>query len=306
MSKDLISANDLSIEDLRHYLDLAARAEALPRQELVRLLPGHVLAVMFFEPSTRTRLSFEAAMSRLGGSVIGFSDTTTTSVKKGESLLDTVRTLECYADILVIRHPREGVARLAGEATRVPVLNAGDGTNQHPTQTLLDLYTIQKQLGRIDGLRVALAGDLKYGRTVHSLVRALRMFDGVEFVLASPESLRLPGYLEYDERGREVHFEETGDLRDALSRCDVLYMTRIQRERFADPVDYERVKDAFRLDASMLEGAPGHLRVLHPLPRVNEIATDVDGTPHAGYFEQVRNGMIMREAILLHHLGVWT
>ncbi len=304
MNKDLISANDLTLADLELYLAKAAVAEAMPRRELVEVLRGYVLAVIFYEPSTRTRLSFEAAMHRLGGGVIGFSDTSTTSVKKGESFLDTVHTLEQYADILVVRHPQEGVARLAGEGASIPILNAGDGANQHPTQTLLDLYTIQKFFGAVSGLKICLAGDLKYSRTVHSLLKALQMFGGVEVVLASPPSLELPPYLKLDDAGDELDIAQTHDLRAGIEGADLVYMTRIQRERFPDEVEYAKVKDAFRLDRAMLEGVPDHFKVMHPLPRVKEIATDVDDTPYAGYFQQVRSGMIIREAILSLHLGV--
>ncbi|MBN1337249.1 MAG: aspartate carbamoyltransferase [Deltaproteobacteria bacterium] len=299
--KDLLSAQDLSLEDLQHYLDLAGRIEAIPPVDRRGLLPGKILATLFYEPSTRTRLSFDSAMHRLGGSVLGFSGHEATSVSKGETIRDTVRTVENYADIIVIRHPREGSARIAAEAARVPVINAGDGANQHPTQTLLDLYTILKFLGRLSDLRIALVGDLKYSRTVHSLFRALHLFGNVEFVLVSPPSLALPDYL----KSPDHRFYETHELEGALGTCDIVYMTRIQRERFPDAVDYEKVKDAYRLEASMLEGARPGCRVLHPLPRVNEIAPDVDSTPHSGYFEQVAYGVTVRQAILLHHLGVW-
>lgn len=302
--KDLISAEDLSLEQLRHYLDLAARVEEAPPDVRARLLPGKVLAVMFYEPSTRTRLSFEAAMCRLGGSVIGFSDTQSTSVKKGESLSDTIHTVEQYADVLVLRHPQEGAARLTADLSRLPVLNAGDGANQHPTQTLLDLYTIQRFFGRVGELKIALAGDLKYSRTVHSLFRALMKFDDIEFTLVSPETLRLPEYLTRGVGGRDPVFTETPDITDALQSCDIVYMTRIQKERFADHVEYEKVKDAYCIEAKMLEGVNKQLKILHPLPRVNEISHDVDETPYAGYFEQVGNGLTMRQAILLDVLGV--
>ncbi len=304
MKRDLISINDLSREAIEAYLAGAAAIERVPRRHKLELLRGFILLEMFFEPSTRTKLSFEAAMRRLGGDVIGFSDVSTTSVKKGESFLDTVRTVENYADIMVIRHHQEGAARLAAVTSRLPVLNAGDGTNQHPTQTLLDLYTIKKFFGRITGLKICLAGDLKYSRTVYSLLRTLRLFEDNEFLLASPDALRVPEYLKYDDAGRRQSFVETDDLHAAVCNCDVLYMTRIQRERFPDIVEYEKVKNIFRLDAAMLEGARPHLKVLHPLPRVDEITADVDATGHAGYFEQVGNGVIMREAVLLHHLGV--
>lgn len=303
VKKDLISIDDLSIEDLEGHLARAERVEQIPRRERAAMLPGSVLMCMFYEPSTRTKLSFDAAIARLGGSALGFSGTATTSVAKGESLADTIHTVERYADALVIRHPREGTARLAAGLSRLPVINAGDGANQHPTQTLLDLFTLKKLFGRVGGLKVALAGDLKYSRTVHSLFRALLKFDAVRFLLVSPESLRIPDYLKVDEKGGRLPVAETEDLSEAIRECDLVYMTRIQKERFPDPLDYERVKDSYCLDADMLKGAPSHLKVLHPLPRVNEIAPDVDGTVHAGYFDQVENGLIMRQAILLDALG---
>jgi len=304
MKRDLISINDLDRADIERYLHLAAVVEGLPREHRLSLLRGFILLEMFFEPSTRTKLSFEAAMRRLGGDVMGFADVSSTSVKKGETFLDTVKTVENYADVLVIRHSQEGAARLAAQASRLPVLNAGDGTNQHPSQTLLDLYTIQRFFGRVEGLRICLAGDLKYSRTVFSLLKTLMMFPGNEFVLCSPEALRVPDYLKYDEDGHRLSFVETDDLAAAVAHCDVLYMTRIQRERFGDVLEYERVKDVFVLDAAMLRHARPHMKVMHPLPRVREIALDVDATPHAGYFEQVANGMTMRQAILLEALGV--
>jgi aspartate carbamoyltransferase catalytic subunit len=304
MKLDLISINDLERADIERYLAQAAAIEDVPRLEKLDILRGYILMEMFFEPSTRTKLSFEAAMRRLGGEVMGFSDVSTTSVKKGESFRDTIRTVEQYADILVCRHAKEGTARLAAQTSKLPVLNAGDGTNQHPTQTLLDMYTIKKFFGRVHGLKICLAGDLRYSRTVYSLLKTLMMFEGNEFLLCSPESLRVPEYLKYDEEGRRQSFVETDDLQAAVRNCDVLYVTRIQKERFADIVEYEKVKNVFELNAAMLQGVRPHMKVLHPLPRVNEIHSDVDDTPHAGYFEQVYNGMIMRQAILMHHLGV--
>jgi aspartate carbamoyltransferase catalytic subunit len=304
MKLDLISINDLERADIERYLAQAAAIEDVPRLEKLDILRGYILMEMFFEPSTRTKLSFEAAMRRLGGEVMGFSDVSTTSVKKGESFRDTIRTVEQYADILVCRHAKEGTARLAAQTSKLPVLNAGDGTNQHPTQTLLDMYTIKKFFGRVHGLKICLAGDLRYSRTVYSLLKTLMMFEGNEFLLCSPESLRVPEYLKYDEEGRRQRFVETDDLQAAVRNCDVLYVTRIQKERFADIVEYEKVKNVFELNAAMLQGVRPHMKVLHPLPRVNEIHSDVDDTPHAGYFEQVYNGMIMRQAILMHHLGV--
>ncbi|MGC4116871.1 MAG: aspartate carbamoyltransferase [Myxococcales bacterium] len=305
MKRDLISIDDLTRAEIDRYLALAAKVEAFSPEAKRTKLPGRVLAVLFYEPSTRTRLSFESAMCRLGGSVLGFSEAASTSVAKGESLRDTGRTIEQYADAMVIRHPREGAARAVAEAVRVPVINAGDGANQHPSQTLLDLYTIQKFFGGLQsGLRIALVGDLKYSRTVHSLVQALALFPGIEFLAVSPPALRLPPYLRETGHAKRVAFRETEDLREALQTCDVVYMTRIQKERFGDPVEYEKVKNAYLLTAEMLEGAKPGLRVMHPLPRVNEIAPDVDETENAGYFEQVGNGVIVRQAVLMDLLGV--
>lgn len=304
MKKDLVSIDDLSLEQLERYLLLAATVENTPERDKAQLLLGRLLMVLFFEPSTRTRLSFEAAMKKLGGSVAGFSETAATSVSKGESFLDTIRTVEQYGDALVMRHPKEGAARLAAERCHLPVINAGDGANQHPSQTLLDLYTIQKFFGRLNGLRIALVGDLRYSRTVYSLLHALRRYKDNRFVLVSPPSLRLAEHLQVVQAGETVAFHQTTDLREAVRDCDLIYMTRIQKERFGDLLEYEKVKDSYVLDAALLREAPAHQRVMHPLPRVGEIARDVDDTPHAGYFEQVRNGLFMRQAILLNVLGV--
>jgi len=304
MKRNLISMNDLTFDEIDKYLSLAQQVDSLPPEEKLALLKGRILAVLFYEPSTRTRLSFESAMYRLGGNVLGFSESFSTSVAKGESLADTVRTIEQYADVMVIRHPRDGAARLAADCTRIPVINAGDGTNQHPTQTLLDLLTIRKLFGHIDGLSIAFAGDLKYSRTVHSLIQALLKFKNVSFTLVSPESLRLPAYLKPPPPSSA--FRETSDILDAIHSCDLVYMTRIQKERFADLVEFEKVKNSYCIDAAMLASAPDHLRVLHPLPRVNEIATSVDTTPHAAYFQQVGAGVAIRQAVLLDLLEVRT
>jgi len=304
MKKDLISMEDLTLDEIKDYLRVAHLVEKMPDAERYRLLPGKIMAALFFEPSTRTRLSFEAAMQRLGGGVIGFAGSSATSVTKGESFSDTIHTVENYCDIMVVRHPGEGTARLAAQESRLPVINAGDGSNQHPTQTLLDLFTIEKDLGHIPGITVAFVGDLKYSRTVHSLIRALMKFDVTRFILVAPESLRLPKYFMMSDQPGKYQFYETNLLEEAIPRCDILYMTRIQRERFPDLVEYEKVKDSYLLTAAMLNEAKSHMRVLHPLPRVNEIAYDVDQTKFAGYFPQARNGVIMRQAILLKHLGV--
>jgi len=300
MKRDLISMHDLKAEDIQVYLDTAVRVEMISLKDRFQLLQGKIMASLFFEASTRTRLSFEAAMYRLGGNVIGFAEQAATSVSKGESFSDTIHTVESYSDVIVIRHPKEGTSRHAAQISYLPVINAGDGTNQHPTQTLLDLYTIIKNFKKIEGLRIAFVGDLKYSRTVHSLLQALIKFRVNEFMLVSPESLRLPEYLKRVKTDFPVTFVETKNLEDAIPYADIIYMTRIQRERFPDQIEYEKVKDAFCLNAGMLKNAPEQLKVLHPLPRVNEIAPDVDETPHAEYFRQAKNGLIMRQAILLN------
>ena len=302
MKKNLISMDDLTIEEIKDFLALAKRVEKMPVGERVEFLRGMIMAAMFFEPSTRTRLSFEAAMYRLGGNVIGFAEQAATSVSKGESFSDTIHTVENYSDILVIRHPAEGTARLAGEISHLPVINAGDGSNQHPTQTLLDLFTIEKYFSKITGLKIAFVGDLKYSRTVHSLLMALMKFGVTDFTFIAPKSLKLPGYFKPDDE--KYTFNETESLEEVISSCDVLYMTRIQKERFPDILEYEKVKDSYIIDAKLLENASENLKVLHPLPRVNEINYDIDNTKHAGYFPQARNGLIMRQAILLKLLGV--
>jgi aspartate carbamoyltransferase catalytic subunit len=294
MLSHLISIDDLPKEEILSLLALAARVEATPRRDLFRRLEGVILATLFFEPSTRTRLSFETAMARLGGRTVGFSEATASSTAKGESFSDTIRTVARYADVIALRHPLEGTARRAAEVSRKPIVNGGDGANQHPTQTLLDLYTLRKCFGRLEGLDIAIAGDLKYSRTVHSLLKALARFDGIKVRLISPKSLRLA-----DGLAQGLRTEETESLAEGLRGADVLYMTRIQRERFPDPLEYEKVKNVYRLDAAMLKGMPDTFRVLHPLPRVSEIAPDVDETPYAAYFDQAENGVLMREAIFL-------
>jgi len=303
MKRNLISLDNRSRNAIVDFLDRAAQFEVMPASKKEKLLSGKILGVLFFEASTRTRLSFESTMLRLGGQVIGFSEAINTSVVKGESLQDTIRTVENYCDVIVIRHPREGAARLAAEISHIPIINAGDGSNQHPTQTLLDLFTMQKLYGQIDKLKIAMVGDLKYSRTVHSLVHALVKFKDVEFLLVSPDSLRLPEYVTSALETGSFHARETTDLREAVDSCDVIYMTRIQRERFPDPLEYEKVKDSYRLDAALLKNAPPRLKILHPLPRINEISVDVDSTPHAAYFQQVACGLIMRQGILYSILG---
>jgi len=302
--RDVVSIRDFSKEDIEFVLNVAERLEEeLKAKGSLDYARGKILATLFFEPSTRTRLSFESAMHRLGGSVIGFSSASSTSVKKGESLADTIRTVEQYSDVIVIRHPLEGAARLAAEVAEVPVINAGDGSNQHPTQTLLDLYTIKRAFGRIDGLTIGLLGDLKYGRTVHSLAEALAFYD-VELYLISPELLRMPKHIveELKERGVKVH--ETTDLEGAIPELDVLYVTRIQRERFPDEEEYLKVKGSYQVNCKLLKNAKESLKVMHPLPRVDEIHPEVDGSEHALYFRQVFSGVPVRMALLGLTLGV--
>jgi len=295
---DIISVRHFRPQELRTLLSIVARFEG----NQPGLLAGKVLAALFFEPSTRTRLSFESAMARLGGSVIGFADAGISSAAKGETLQDTIRIVENYCDIFVIRHPREGSARAAADATSLPVINGGDGSNQHPTQTLLDLYTIQRRMGRTTGLRIGFVGDLKYGRAAHSLVEAVAML-GNELVLIAPESLRLPKRYLAELGAIGASYEQTGDLPGAIPTLDVLYVTRIQRERFADPLNYERVKNVYQVNRDAVDAGKDGLIVMHPLPRVNEIHPDVDDSPRAAYFEQAKNGVTVRKALLALLMG---
>ncbi len=298
--KDIISIRDLTREQMLHILGLAKKTESLKSSD--NLLAGKILATLFYEPSTRTRLSFESAMMRLGGRVTGFSDPAGSSVAKGETLYDTIKMVEGYCDIIVIRHPVDGAARLAADTAKVPVINAGDGANQHPTQTLLDLYTIQKSKGGLEKLKVAMVGDLKYGRTVHSLAYALSLFN-CEMIFVSPKSLCMPTDLTDELRQKKIRFSEHEDMGIALKKADILYMTRIQKERFPDDVEYEKVKGVYVLTGEMLEGAKTGLKIMHPLPRVNEISKCVDDTENAIYFDQAKNGVIIREAVLAMLLG---
>ncbi|MCD6143548.1 aspartate carbamoyltransferase [Thermococcus sp.] len=301
--QDVISINDFGKEEIEYVLKTAERLEnELNEQKILQYAKGKVLATLFFEPSTRTRLSFESAMHRLGGSVIGFAEASSTSVKKGESLMDTIRTVEKYADVIVIRHPREGAARLAAEVAEVPVINAGDGANQHPTQTLLDLYTIKKEFGRINGLKIALLGDLKYGRTVHSLAKALSYYN-VKLYFIAPQGLEMPRHI-IEEISDKVEITETSDLESVIPEVDVLYATRIQKERFPDPAEYNKIKGSYRIDLKILNGAKETLKIMHPLPRVDEISYEVDKTPYSGYFRQVWSGVPVRMALLSIVLGV--
>ncbi len=299
MPKSLISIRDFSKEEILHILSIACEMEERGSQ---KLLEGKVVACLFFEPSTRTRLSFETAANRLGARVIGFSDVSNTSISKGETLKDTIKMVSNYVDIIVMRHPLEGAARYASEVCGIPVVNAGDGANQHPSQTLLDLYTIQETQGRLNGVTINMVGDLKYGRTVHSLLQALSLFDP-QFIFTSPDELKMPE--EYKEflRRRGIPFAETASLKEHLNDCDILYMTRVQQERFSDPMEYEKVKDVYRLERSMLDGVRSNMKILHPLPRVGEIAEDVDDTPYAYFYKQAENGMYVRMAIIAYLLG---
>lgn len=296
----LVSISDCSKEDILHIVDLAEQFEKNPNPHL---LDGKLVATLFFEPSTRTRLSFETAVQRLGGRVIGFSDASTSSSSKGETLHDTIKMVSNYVDLIVMRHPVEGAARYASEITNVPVINAGDGSNQHPTQTMLDLYSIKKTQGTLENLTISMVGDMKYGRTVHSLLMAMRYFNPTYHFVAPPELKLPPQYPEYM-RANNIKFDEREDMNSILAETDILYMTRVQQERFTDLVEYEKVKNTYTLRNSMLEGTKDNLRILHPLPRINEIAADVDANPKAYYFEQARNGVFARQAVICSILGL--
>ena len=299
-NKSLVSIDDYSKEEQLGILNLAEGFEAKPVQNI---LDGYVVATLFFEPSTRTRLSFESAASRLGAQVIGFSEAGSSSVSKGESLNDTILTVSNYSDIIVMRHPREGSARFASEVSPVPVINAGDGANQHPTQTLLDMYSIRKTQGRLDNIHIAFVGDLKYGRTVHSLTFAMCNFNAT-FHLVSPEELKLPSYVKRRIKENQLEYFQYTDMNEVIPKVDILYMTRIQKERFSDPIEYERVRNAYILRNDMLQDARKNMKVMHPLPRVNEIEVDVDANPMAYYFQQAQNGVYVRQALLASILGV--
>ncbi len=297
--RSLIDITDFSTQELQELLDTACDISANPEKYADRCR-GKKLATLFFEPSTRTRLSFEAAMMELGGNVIGFSEASSSSASKGESMADTAKMLSCYADIMAIRHPKEGAPYVAAKNASIPVINAGDGGHCHPTQTLADLLTIYRENGHFDGLTVGCCGDLKYGRTVHSLLSALTRYQNVKVVLISPEELQLPEYMKKEVLERNgISYVETACLEDAIPELDVLYMTRIQRERFDDPESYERLKDSYILTCDKLENAKSTMRILHPLPRVNEISVKVDADPRAAYFRQALNGKYMRMALIL-------
>lgn len=299
-NRSLVSIDDLSTAEILSILDHAAEFEKNPTQHL---LNNKVIATLFFEPSTRTRLSFESAISRLGGKIIGFTDASSSSVSKGETLNDTIRTVSSYSDLIVMRHPIEGSARFASEIAGIPVINAGDGANQHPTQTLLDLYSIRKTQGTLDNLNIFLVGDLKYGRTVHSLLMAMSRWN-TTFNFISPEELMIPKEYKYYLDNLGLKYYEHKDFTDIVSKADIIYMTRVQRERFSDPMEYEKVKNVYVLRNSMLRNTKENMRVLHPLPRVNEIHKDVDSNEKAYYFEQALNGVFTRQAILCSLLGL--
>lgn len=290
---------DLSVEELDRLIATAKDIIAHP-ENYWNKCAHKKLATLFFEPSTRTRLSFEAAMLELGGSVLGFSEANSSSASKGESVADTAKIVSCYADIIAMRHPREGAPYVASQAATIPVINAGDGGHNHPTQTLADLLTISREMGRLDNLTIGLCGDLKYGRTVHSLIEAMSRYKGVKFVLISPKELKIPGFVRYNVLERNsIPYTEVSSLEAAIPELDVLYMTRIQRERFDDPREYERLKDCYVLDTEKMKLAKQNMCVLHPLPRVNEISVKVDDDPRAAYFRQALNGKYMRMALIL-------
>jgi len=299
--RDLISITDYSKEDYLRILELAADFEKNPNQ---RLLEGKVVASLFFEPSTRTRLSFETAINRLGGRIVGFSDAGSSSVSKGETLHDTTKMVNNYVDLIVMRHPLEGSARYAAEVADVPVINAGDGANQHPTQTLLDLYSIMKTQGRLDNINIFMIGDLKYGRTVHSLLMALSEFENPIFNFIAPDELAMPEEYKLFLQEKGIRYFEHTEINDNINHADIIYMTRVQKERFMDPIEYEKVKNVYILRNSMLDNTKPNVRILHPLPRVNEISTDVDNNEKAYYFTQARNGVYVRQAIIAHILNL--
>ena len=301
MPHSLVTIADLPKEKILSLLDSAARFEAEPNR---KTLDGRVIATLFFEPSTRTRLSFETAVNRLGGRVIGFSDAATTSSSKGESLNDTIMMVSNYADLIVMRHYLEGAARYASEVSPVPIINAGDGANQHPSQTMLDLYSIRKTQGTLENLDIYLVGDLKYGRTVHSLIMAMRHFHP-HFHFVAPKELAMPDEYKIYCREHGIEFTEHTEFdEEVINNADILYMTRVQRERFTDLMEYERVKNVYVLRADMLQHSRPNLRILHPLPRVGEIAYDVDACPQAYYFQQAQNGVYVRQALMSAILGV--
>lgn len=302
--RHLLNPLDFSVEEIEKLLDLATDIEKNP-QKYAHVCDGKKLATLFYEPSTRTRLSFESAMLRLGGSVLGFSSADSSSAAKGESVSDTIRVISCYADICAMRHPKEGAPMVASAHSQIPVINAGDGGHQHPTQTLTDLLTIRSLKGRLDNLTVGLCGDLKFGRTVHSLINALVRYTGIRFVLISPQELRIPDYIREDVlEAKGIEYQEMESLEDAMPHLDILYMTRVQKERFFNEEDYIRMKDCYILDKQKMKLARDDMFVLHPLPRVNEISVEVDDDKRAAYFRQVQYGVYVRMALIMTLLEV--
>lgn len=302
--RSVIDILDLTTQEIDQLLDVANDIIAHPDQYSERCR-GKKLATLFFEPSTRTRLSFEAAMYELGGNVLGFSEAQSSSASKGESVSDTVKVVSCYADIIAMRHPKEGAPRVAAQRASVPIINAGDGGHNHPTQTLADLLTIYREKGTFTGLNIGLCGDLKFGRTVHSLINAMSRYSGIRFTLISPEELKIPDYVKHDVMDRQgIPYVETRDLQEVMPQLDILYMTRVQRERFFNEADYIRLKDSYVLTPQKLEHAKSDLCIMHPLPRVNEISVSVDADPRACYFKQVLYGKYMRMALILKLLEV--
>ena len=302
--RHIMSPLDFSVEELDQMMDLAVDIEKHP-DKYAHACDGKKIATLFYEPSTRTRLSFETAMLNLGGSVIGFASADSSSASKGESVADTIRVISCFADICAMRHPKEGAPLVASQVSSIPVINAGDGGHQHPTQTLTDLLTIRSLKGRLSNLTIGLCGDLKFGRTVHSLISALVRYTGMKFILISPEELKVPSYIREDVlKANHVQYEEVIRLEDALPKLDILYMTRVQRERFFNEEDYVRMKDFYILDKTKMELARPDMFVLHPLPRVNEISVEVDTDPRAAYFRQVQYGVYIRMALILTLLEV--
>ena len=302
--RHLMTPLDLSVEELDKLLDLGNDIEKHP-EKYAHACAGKKLATLFYEPSTRTRLSFEAAMMNLGGNVLGFSSAASSSAAKGESVSDTIRMISCYADICAMRHPKEGAPMVASRVSSIPVINAGDGGHQHPTQTLTDLLTIRSLKGRLDNLVIGLCGDLKFGRTVHSLIKALARYEGISFVLIAPEELRIPEYIREDVLDAQgIPYKEVEHIEDVMPDLDILYMTRVQRERFFNEEDYIRLKDFYVLDKKKMELAKEDMLVLHPLPRVNEISVEVDNDPRAAYFRQVQYGVYVRMALILTLLGI--
>ena len=302
--KNIISIKDLNKSDIDYIIDEASKLEDIAKsREISEELKGKILGLMFFEPSTRTKMSFETSMKRLSGECIGFENTGSSSVSKGESIADTAKMFEGYCDALVIRHEMEGVSKFISDIVDVPVINAGDGAGQHPTQTLLDLYTIKKEIGHIDNIKIALIGDLKYGRTVHSLVQAMCNFKA-KFNFVSPVELKMPSTVIQYIKNAGLEYHEYTDLESVIPNSDIIYMTRVQRERFPDPLEYEKVKNSYVLRNDMLENSRPNCRILHPLPRVNEIHTDVDSNPKAYYFQQAQNGLYVRQALIAAILGL--